>query len=1075
MLPLNSLVAVAVAALFVQAATQTVPTVDDPEVRTAVERFFAAQEREDVAGYLALWSTQAQRPRPEQLTFVFESGDDAFSDLAVTRVIPIGERLRVQVTVTRSRTDTRVKRPDGSAATFNSRRVWSLTFVREDGALKLLSEGLPADDLAHALIEAKTAEEREQLLSAEPELLNERLIHAISQRASNFAQLLQFAPARSAYERALEVARRIGDRKAEGEALQNIGNALYFQRNFAGALASYDTRLAIERASANDAGVAAALLGIATIRYSRFEYGEALANYSEALATYEKLQDEAGIATTLVSTGNVLYLQGDYDGAVRDYARSRDLNRKLLNTDGEARALDGLGRAFMAQGDFTGALSAFTAVAEAARARGEAARRGNAAQSIGEVHFRLGNNEAARASFEESRGYFEAGKDLRAVGRVWQGIALTDLVAARFAPAEAAYGKSGEACAAGQDSECVARALVGLAFAQQAQQHYDAAVASYRKGIAAFESLDKWNEAARARVGLSQTHLGRKDYPAALAEASQARATQVPPDIVWRSRLAGARALRRLAQPTEATAATRIALDVISGMVDAADKRPSTRVPDDVTAAYAFAAVLRAEAGDAPGAFTFIEQGRALALRITLGPNERDIARGMTPAEREAERAAAIRVGSLHAQIEKERELPKPDMARIEQLGTRLREQTAERTESQRQLFDRHPQLAMWRGIMRPADPVESAPFLGEPHSVVALFAIDDDDLVAVTAASREDGSVDFRAQVTPTTRQALAERIAAVVTPAALSDVAAWRTASISLLKVLPRAAIDAIAAARQAVVLPDDVLWRVPFEALPAGDKFVGDRTAITYAGSVTSLLRPHEADAAPQDPEVTGRPRLKVLAAAAPSLDDARRARIKETAPTWVLRPDDVARREVTAAMSQLPAAARGVLLGPELTESAFRGAVMGADALHIGVPFRLNSASPLFSRALLTAPEAATAANASDDGLLEAREVMNLDLQAGVTILTDGGTFSMRDAAAAAGTLQWVWRAAGSASMIVPRWASDDPSSDKLLAEFHRRVHAGETSAAALRASLATVRAAEGTRAPWYWARWMVLGR
>jgi CHAT domain-containing protein len=191
--------------------------------------------------------------------------------------------------------------------------------------------------------------------------------------------------------------------------------------------------------------------------------------------------------------------------------------------------------------------------------------------------------------------------------------------------------------------------------------------------------------------------------------------------------------------------------------------------------------------------------------------------------------------------------------------------------------------------------------------------------------------------------------------------------------------------------------------------------------------------------------------------------------------VLRPDDVARREVAAVAAQLPAGARGVLLGPELTEAAFRAAVVEADALHIGVPFRLNAASPLFSRALLTAPEATVAANSGEDGLLEAREVMNLELRAGVTVLTDGGTFSMRDAAAAAGTLQWVWRAAGSAAMIVPRWTSDDPSSDRMLAEFHRRVHAGEPSAAALRASLAAVRAAEDTRAPWHWARWMILGR
>ena len=48
----------------------------DPALRAAVERFYATQEAEDADAYLSLWSATAERPRPEQLRFVFESGDD---------------------------------------------------------------------------------------------------------------------------------------------------------------------------------------------------------------------------------------------------------------------------------------------------------------------------------------------------------------------------------------------------------------------------------------------------------------------------------------------------------------------------------------------------------------------------------------------------------------------------------------------------------------------------------------------------------------------------------------------------------------------------------------------------------------------------------------------------------------------------------------------------------------------------------------------------------------------------------------------------------------------------------------
>ena len=48
----------------------------DPALRAAVARFFELQEQEDVAGYLALWSPSGTPPRPEQLKYVFDNGDD---------------------------------------------------------------------------------------------------------------------------------------------------------------------------------------------------------------------------------------------------------------------------------------------------------------------------------------------------------------------------------------------------------------------------------------------------------------------------------------------------------------------------------------------------------------------------------------------------------------------------------------------------------------------------------------------------------------------------------------------------------------------------------------------------------------------------------------------------------------------------------------------------------------------------------------------------------------------------------------------------------------------------------------
>ena len=90
----------------------------------------------------------------------------------------------------------------------------------------------------------------------------------------------------------------------------------------------------------------------------------------------------------------------------------------------------------------------------------------------------------------------------------------------------------------------------------------------------------------------------------------------------------------------------------------------------DSAGAYALLAVLQAESNDAPAAFATLERRRVHALRLELARNERDIARGMTQAERDRERQSAADIATIRAQLDHERALPKPDAARLERLSS---------------------------------------------------------------------------------------------------------------------------------------------------------------------------------------------------------------------------------------------------------------------------------------------------------------------------------------------------------------------------------------------------------------------
>ena len=1059
------LIALAVLAATLSAAQNDV----DPSLRAAVERFFEMQETEDIPGYLALWAASAERPLPAQLKFIFDSGDDKFSDLQIRRVRADGDRTTVRVSVVRDRALTNIRRPDGSSQTMHLAMQEELTYVHEGGEWKLFREAPAGEALAGALVAATSPADREALLASEPELVNPALVMSVARHADAYVVAMQYPAAQRVYELAIVLAQRVGDKRAEGEAWQNVANALYFQRKLQEALAAYERRLAIERERKDDAGIAAATLGIGTVLYSRFEYADALVRYRDALAVFERLHDVAGMATTLISTGNVQFVQGDFAGALADYRRSRDLYHQNADSRGEAGASEGLGRTLAAQGDLAGALNAYAFVLQEGRARHDDALQANALKSIGEIHFRLGNLDIARSTLEQSRSHFEAVRDFPNAGRVWQSTGQVDLVATRFAAAEQDYTSSIKSCGTGpppQDADCIAHGIVGLAYAQAAQQHYDAAIASYRRGIAALMVLNNAEDAARAEVGLSQALYGSSDYAAALVSATHA-AEQASglkrDDVLWRALLAQARANRRLSKRDSALESARNAVTAVERLANGFEDLPVERVAADTADAFALLAILQAENGDADAALRTVELRHGHALRLALAPNERDIHAGMTEAEREDERRLTVDVTSLAAQIRNETGLPRPDSARIARLQEGLASAKTARRAARQTLFSRLPMLAVWRGLGGAADVAEALAPLGSPAPLFAEFVVNDEDVLVVLVAESQDGTLRTEAYVAQVDAPTLIARITHTLEPASLRNADTWHDAAVDLVKLFPPAAWRLIAAAPRVIIAPDDVLWHVPFEALPVEGGILGTRTTVRYIGSATSLL---------PTPAAFPRAAGQLFAVASPELTAPVKDRMSATAPDWSPRIDAAQETETGAVVTVLGSPSDAVVSGASATETAFRDRAPRASMLHIAAPFRVNSASPLFSPVLLGGDAAATAPER--DGMLEARELFDLDLHARFALFTDGAALSMRAAAPAAGVVRWAWQAAGVPTIILPRWAADPAATTVLLEEFYKQVKDGATVDEALQRARTAVRAREDMRAPIFWAGWMVIG-
>jgi CHAT domain-containing protein len=112
----------------------------------------------------------------------------------------------------------------------------------------------------------------------------------------------------------------------------------------------------------------------------------------------------------------------------------------------------------------------------------------------------------------------------------------------------------------------------------------------------------------------------------------------------------------------------------------------------------------------------------------------------------------------------------------------------------------------------------------------------------------------------------------------------------------------------------------------------------------------------------------------------------------------------------------------------------------------------------------------------DGVIEAREILGLDLHAQLVVLSACET-GLGSVTSGEGLirLSWAFLVAGSPSAVVSQWKVDSRSTGELMAEFHRAYRAGGYVAARAlqRAALATMRA-PGYHHPFYWAPFVVLG-
>jgi CHAT domain-containing protein len=812
-----------------------------------------------------------------------------------------------------------------------------------------------------------------------------------------------------------------------------------------------------------------------------------------------------GLLNGLMNQARILLeVKGQSAQATIIYNVALNIATQLNAPFGIGGALVGLGDVYSAQGDYLRAANNYQQVMKIAEALGS--KEGVAAVSVkmGNIHYQQGNYAQALGYYQRSvKIYEELGSKVE-IAYPLANIGNAYFSLADYAQALVCYQKSLKIYQQLFDKAGTAYLLNKSGDVYAAQGRYTEAIDYYQQSLKSHEDLGNRAMVAYALNNIGDIRYAQGDYKE--AEALSTRAVDLArandsPEILWRSLTSAGRAWRALAQPDRARHAFADAIGVIEQLRHriVGNEQDRQLFFEGRTAPYHAMIDLLIARNNRTESFAYAERAKGRVLLDVLDRGRANITGAMTTAERTREQQLNETVVALNSQLRRETIRPQPDTTRIAGLERQLKIARLGYEAFQTQIYAAHPELNLQRGEVEPLTLDGVAPLMPDTKTALLEFTVTPERvyLFVITKGVETEGSnrKDVEMKVYPLDIKVneltkLTSRFRALLAANTLN----FREPARQLYDLLLRPAQGQIEGKTTLCIVPDGVLWELPFQALqPAANRYLLEDHALFYAPSLGVLramkkrVPPATTDAATSQADASGASMIKtkanppttfraLLAFGNPTLSVAVVAQARSLHRDGNLRPLPEAEREVKSLIQFYKPAESEILTGKEAREEIFKAEAGRYRVLHFATHGTLDDSNPMYSHLMLAS------ANANEDGFLEAREIINLHLRADLVVLSACQT-ARGHAAAGEGLIgmSWAFFVAGTSTTVASQWKVDSASTTLLMANFHRLLAPQEASGAvrvskaqALRAAALKVLAHPQYRHPFYWAGFVTVG-
>jgi CHAT domain-containing protein/Tfp pilus assembly protein PilF len=1042
-------------------------SLDEYALRAIVDEFFTAYSRKDVDAFAQLWSAKSPdlAVRRQEIQKLFgEAKTLEVRGLVVSKVTVDGDRARLRVSADISVVN--VQTAKATAGYMKMNRVFEM--VKDAGVWKIWRESPAEEELAVNIAGATTEEERRALIKSERDLLTVELVRALNAQGGRLYSRGLYSQALDLFHFTKELAERLNDKADSAVALQGMGLAYDSQGNHSMALDYLQRALKVTEEARDDTVAARVLNNIGNAFQSQGNFTQALEYHQRSLTLFKQQDDEERSAIVLNNIGNAHRQLGNYGQALEYYQKSLEIKEKKSNQRGIALTLGNIGFVHFSQGNYTDALKYFQRSLRIRKELSDAAGKALMLDSIGNVYDRQGNYTQALEHYQQSFQISQENGDDGATARTLINIGNVHFSQGDYALALEHYQRSLRFAERKDNKAGSAIALNNIGNVHRSQGSYVQALEVLQKSLEIKEEMRNRAGAAITMLNIGSLYVLKGEYAKALDSAG--RAAAIASEIgsletLWEAQTVLGEAYQALNQPDRAREAFEDSITTIESLrtLVAGAEMEQQRFFEHKLAPYHWMVRLLIAEGDAHQALAYAEHAKARVLLDVLSSGRVNISKGMTELEQEGERKLRAELVSLNSQISRE-----DHPGHLAELKSILQRRRLDYEAFQTNLYAVHPDLRSRRGQSPPLKPEEAMSLLPAKGAVLEYVVTDDKTYLFVLTHSNKRAVIDLKAITITIRRSVLDSRVKHFREQLATRDLG-FRKSGLELYELLLRPVFALLQDKNSLVIVPDGTLWEMPFQALqPAPNHYLLEDYAISYAPSL-SVLREMTKLRRKSSSESTDSRSL--LAFGNPAL-------LNETAPginlprgsekTTALPESE---KEVKT-LAQLYGASRSVAyVGAEAREETIKAQAGRYDVLHLATHGMLDSANPMYSHVILSQVRS----GGNEDGLLEAWEVMNLELKAELVVLSACETARGRVGAGEGVIgLAWAWFVAGCPTSVVSLWKVDSASTTQLMLDFHRNFKSRISKAEALRqAELRLLRSKQYSH-PFHWAGFVVIG-